>query len=55
MLDAGHMLMYSSDYPHDHGDDALGGLLGVLSGPGREAVLRGNAAGFFGIALSRAA
>jgi predicted TIM-barrel fold metal-dependent hydrolase len=49
MLDASGMLMYSSDYPHDHGDDALENLLGVLGPEGREAVLRGNAAAFFGI------
>jgi predicted TIM-barrel fold metal-dependent hydrolase len=49
MLDAGHMLLYSSDYPHDHGDDALDNLLDVLGEDGREAVLRQNAAEFFGI------
>jgi hypothetical protein len=49
MLDAGHMLLYSSDYPHDHGGDALENLLAVLGEEGREAVLRGNAAAFFGI------
>jgi len=30
MLDAGHMLLYSSDYPHDHGNDALETLLDVI-------------------------
>ena len=49
MLDAGHMLLYSSDYPHDHGHDALDNLLAVLTEAGREAVLWGNAAEFFGI------
>jgi predicted TIM-barrel fold metal-dependent hydrolase len=49
MLDAGHMLMYSSDYPHDHGDDAAENLLAVLSEEGREAVLSKNAAAFFDI------
>ncbi len=53
MLDAGHMLLYSSDYPHDHGDDALDNLLGVLGEEGREAVLRQNAAEFFGIPADR--
>jgi predicted TIM-barrel fold metal-dependent hydrolase len=51
MLDASHLLMYSSDYPHDHGDDALDGLLEVLGEAGREAVLTRNAAEFFGIAI----
>jgi hypothetical protein len=49
MLDAAHMLMYSSDYPHDHGDDASETLLSVLGDEGREAVLTGNAAEFYGI------
>jgi len=49
MLDAGHMLLYSSDYPHDHGSDALENLLAVLGEENREAVLRKNAAEFFGI------
>jgi hypothetical protein len=39
MLDAGHMLLYSSDHPHDHGSDALENLLAVLGEENREAVL----------------
>jgi uncharacterized protein len=54
MLDAGHMLLYSSDYPHDHGNDALETLLAGLTEPEREAVLRGNAAEFFGIEVAAA-
>lgn len=54
MLEAEHLLVYSSDYPHDHGDDALGNLLAVLGERGREAVLRGNAAEFFDIAVPAA-
>jgi predicted TIM-barrel fold metal-dependent hydrolase len=54
MLDAGHMLLYSSDYPHDHGHDALETLLAGLTEPDREAVLRGNAAEFFGIGVAAA-
>ena len=54
MLDAGHLLMYSSDYPHDHGQDALETLLAVLTDQEREAVLRGNAAEFFGIGVAAA-
>jgi predicted TIM-barrel fold metal-dependent hydrolase len=54
MLDAGHLLMYSSDYPHDHGDDALGNLLTTLSDADRESVLRGNASEFFGIPVPTA-
>jgi predicted TIM-barrel fold metal-dependent hydrolase len=49
MLDAGHMLLYSSDYPHDHGSDALDNLLAVLGRDGRDAVLSKNAAAFFDI------
>ena len=49
MLDAEHLLLYSSDYPHDHGNDALHTLLSVLGQEGREAVLRRNAAAFFEI------
>ena len=53
MLDAGHMLMYSSDYPHDHGERRAENLLAVLSeaGPGgrpveeRRRVLRHRGAG----------
>jgi hypothetical protein len=51
MLDAENMLVYSSDYPHDHGHDALGSLLGVLGEQGRQAVLRQNAAAFFDITI----
>jgi hypothetical protein len=51
MLDAGHMLMYASDYPHDHGDDAAGNFLCVLDEQDREAVLWKNAATFFDIAV----
>jgi uncharacterized protein len=51
MLDAGHMLLYSSDYPHDHGSDALENLLAVLDEESREAVLSKNAAAFFDIPI----
>jgi predicted TIM-barrel fold metal-dependent hydrolase len=54
MLDAGHMLLYSSDYPHDHGGDALENLLDVIGEEGREAVLRRNAATFFDIPVPAA-
>ena len=55
MLDAGHLLLYSSDYPHDHGRDALETLLAALTAAEREAVLWRNAAGFFGIGVASAA
>jgi predicted TIM-barrel fold metal-dependent hydrolase len=45
------MLLYASDYPHDHGDDAAENLLAVLSEADREAVLSKNAAAFFDIAV----
>jgi uncharacterized protein len=48
------MLLYSSDYPHDHGDDALETLLAALSDAERAAVLRGNAAEFFGLGVTAA-
>jgi predicted TIM-barrel fold metal-dependent hydrolase len=51
MLDAENLLVYSSDYPHDHGNDALGSLLAVLGAKGRQAVLRQNAAAFFDITI----
>jgi hypothetical protein len=54
MLDAGHLLVYSSDYPHDHGSDALDNLLSVLSEADQEAVLRGNASEFFAIPVPAA-
>jgi uncharacterized protein len=54
MLDAGHMLMYASDYPHDHGDDAAENLLAVLSEEDRDAVLSKNAAAFFDLAVPTA-
>jgi predicted TIM-barrel fold metal-dependent hydrolase len=54
MLDAGHMLMYSSDYPHDHGSDALENLLAALTAEDRAAVLTKNAAEFFGIQVAAA-
>ena len=54
MLDAGHMLMYSSDYPHDHANDALETLLEVIGEENREAVLSKNAAAFFDITVPAA-
>jgi predicted TIM-barrel fold metal-dependent hydrolase len=51
MLDAEHLLLYSSDYPHDHGNDALENLLAILGESGRDAVLWKNAAAFFEIAV----
>jgi predicted TIM-barrel fold metal-dependent hydrolase len=54
MLDAGHMLVYASDYPHDHGSDALESLLAVLAEEDREAVLSKNAAAFFDLQVPAA-
>ncbi len=54
MLDAGHLLLYSSDYPHHHGNDALQNLLAALTEEDREAVLWGNAAAFFDIGVAAA-
>lgn len=46
LLDAGTMLLYASDHPHDHGS---GGerLLAALSEEEREHVLGGNAADWY--------
>lgn len=44
----GEIVMFSSDHPHAHGSDPPA-LLEVLDEEGREAVLRGNAAAFFGL------
>jgi predicted TIM-barrel fold metal-dependent hydrolase len=43
------MLVFASDFPHEHGDGNLDTLLGVLDDAGREAVLRGNAAALYGL------
>jgi predicted TIM-barrel fold metal-dependent hydrolase len=51
MLVAWDFLMYSSDYPHDHGDDALGTLFDVVGEDGREAIIHGNAERFYSLAL----
>jgi predicted TIM-barrel fold metal-dependent hydrolase len=50
MLGAGDMLVFSSDFPHEHGEGNLDALLEVLDDAGREAVLRGNAAALYGLA-----
>ncbi|WP_232665871.1 amidohydrolase family protein [Pseudonocardia sp. TRM90224] len=48
LLDAGSMLLYASDHPHDHGD---GGdrLLAALTDVEREQVLSGNATAWYGL------
>jgi hypothetical protein len=48
MLRASEFLMYSSDYPHDHGDDSLMVLLDSMGEKDRQAVLRDNANSFYG-------
>jgi uncharacterized protein len=50
MLAASEMLVFASDFPHEHGDGNLDTLLEVLDDAGREAVLRGNAAALYGLA-----
>jgi predicted TIM-barrel fold metal-dependent hydrolase len=49
MLNAAEFLLYSSDYPHDHGSDSLSALLSSVGDVGREAILRGNAAKFYSL------
>lgn len=46
MLGGPDLLMYASDYPHDHGPGVLR-LFAALDAEAREAVLRGNAAAFY--------
>jgi len=50
-LGAEDFLLYSSDYPHDHGEDGTPLLLDVLGEDGREAVLRTNAEKFYELNL----
>jgi predicted TIM-barrel fold metal-dependent hydrolase len=49
MLNASEFLLYSSDYPHDHGSDSLTALLNAVGETGREAILRGNAMEFYSL------
>lgn len=48
MLGARDLLMYASDYPHDHGDGTER-LLTALDDEAREAVTHGNAAAFYSL------
>jgi predicted TIM-barrel fold metal-dependent hydrolase len=48
MLDAGALLTYASDYPHEHGD-GLATLLDQLGADERTAVMGGNAAALYGL------
>jgi predicted TIM-barrel fold metal-dependent hydrolase len=48
LLDAGSMLMYASDHPHDHGDGDER-LLAALTDAERERVLAGNAASWYAL------
>ena len=50
MLNASDMLVFASDFPHEHGEGNLDALLDALDDAGREAVLRGNAAALYGLA-----
>jgi uncharacterized protein len=49
MLGASDMLVFASDFPHEHGDGNLDTLLATLDDAGREAVMRGNAAALYGL------
>ena len=53
MLGARDMLVFASDFPHEHGAGNLDVLLEALDDAGRDAVLRGNAAALYGFAGSR--
>jgi uncharacterized protein len=50
MLGARDMLVFASDFPHEHGEGNLDTLLEVLDDAGRDAILRGNAAALYGLA-----
>jgi uncharacterized protein len=52
LLGAGETLLYSSDFPHQHGD-GVERLLDALDDDAREAVLHGNAEALYGQALPR--
>lgn len=47
-VEAGSMLLYASDHPHDHGNGGTR-LFAELTGAERESVLAGNAAGWYGL------
>ena len=47
MLGARDVLLYSSDHPHEHGDDGRERLMEALDEDGRQAVMHGNAAAFY--------
>ena len=47
MMDGPALLLYASDHPHEHGT-AWRALLASLSDEDAEAILRGNAAAFYG-------
>lgn len=51
MFDAGSLLTWASDYPHDHGD-GLAALLDQVGDEARRAILAGNAAGLYGLSLA---
>jgi predicted TIM-barrel fold metal-dependent hydrolase len=51
MLGAPDFLMYSSDYPHDHGDDGTDRLLELIGEQGRQKVTLDNAASFYRLGL----
>ena len=53
MLGARDMLVFASDFPHEHGAGNLDVLLEALDDAGRDAVLRDNAAALYGFAGSR--
>lgn len=48
MMDGAGMLVYASDYPHEHGD-GLPALLDRLSDEQRRGVMRETAAALYGI------
>ena len=50
-VDAENFLMYSSDFPHDHGDHGGDRVIGLMSDQGREQVLHSNAEAFYDLNL----
>lgn len=51
MMRAWELLLYSSDYPHDHGDDGMERVMETLGEEGRKAVLFDNATSFYELGL----
>ena len=50
-INASEFLMYSSDYPHDHGNDGSERLFEAVGETGRERIFHENAEAFYDLNL----